>query len=299
MGRLSRLAQPSASMEPRSIERGETRGRHAAPALLPGFNGATFNRTWRGEDRSKAHASYYWLQWSHVQSNVESKRTRARRNSARLLQWSHVQSNVERLDGRLPPQRDPRASMEPRSIERGETLPDPPALPERPRLQWSHVQSNVESRSHARSRSASPWLQWSHVQSNVESCLPGKRPWQSVRLQWSHVQSNVERLPQAVHGELASEASMEPRSIERGESRWLGCFGSSYCFNGATFNRTWRGGGKDATGRLEAASMEPRSIERGELGVPMHAWTQPQRFNGATFNRTWRAGRTAATWPSC
>ncbi len=63
-------------------------------------------------------------------------------------------------------------------------------------------------------------------------------------LQWSHVQSNVER--PAAHSRLPAldqPASMEPRSIERGEER------PAIAHRGA-----------------EPASMEPRSIERGETG---------------------------------
>ncbi len=58
---------------------------------------------------------------------------------------------------------------------------------------------------------------------------------------------------------------MEPRSIERGEKdgrrQWKE---SRNCFNGATFNRTWREAGSRDQIPITGASMEPRSIERGE-----------------------------------
>ncbi len=139
--------------------------------------------------------------------------------SALRLQWSHVQSNVERSPGRAARSGRYRpASMEPRSIERGEAR-SVPLDPFHPPLQWSHVQSNVESSGEANYCWVNRYkLQWSHVQSNVESL---------------HLVDPVDL--------LLVRASMEPRSIERGEfSSAAKAISSRSSFNGATFNRTWR-----------------------------------------------------------
>ncbi len=61
----------SASMEPRSFERGESAFRRLQMLRKPRFNGATFFRTWRVHNGAKAIGISALLQWSHVLSNVE------------------------------------------------------------------------------------------------------------------------------------------------------------------------------------------------------------------------------------
>src|SRR6266540_4166129 len=83
-------------------------------------------------------------------------------------------------------------------------------------------------------------------------------------LQWSHAQSNVET---PARGDLRRRqgASMEPRSVERGnDSRASG------------------------PGRDPTASMEPRSVERGNPPVGRGAGGGEFSFNGATLSRTWK-----------
>ncbi len=185
-------------MEPRSIERGETSLSTHSGTSPKSFNGATFNRTWRGQQQ---RGLWTWasatLQWSHVQSNVESLTTNAARGSRLSLQWSHVQSNVERNSRHYPGNNAPGfngatfnrtwrdesalhqlsaagASMEPRSIERGEAA----SLHGHPLAEGA----SMEPRSIERG----------------EECASIAPPMS------------------------ASVASMEPRSIERGESVcWL------------------------------------------------------------------------------
>ncbi len=114
-------SRKSASMEPRSVERGNTAtqsSQHRArqelqwshaqsnvettlverlrPQRMSSFNGATLSRTWKRESLTQSRISATMLQWSHAQSNVETMRRDRQRRSTRT-----------------------RASMEPRSVERG------------------------------------------------------------------------------------------------------------------------------------------------------------------------------------
>ncbi len=111
-------------------------------------------------------------------------------------------------------------------------------------------------------------------------------------LQWSHAQPNVEteteRSLEVVPD--AEDASMEPRSAERGNSgeSWR-AIARSTGFNGATLSRTWkRSRSAVASSVPAAASMEPRSAERGndvaESAASVSCWS----FNGATLSRTWK-----------
>src|SRR5262245_15420279 len=91
------------------------------------------------------HLNQYLLQWSHAQSNVET-RPAARRSH--LLDLASMEPrSVERGNDfvLIAKSQLPVASMEPRSVERG----NPPSLDPEPelaaRLQWSHAQSNVET----------------------------------------------------------------------------------------------------------------------------------------------------------
>ncbi len=65
------------------------------------------------------------------------------------LQWSHVHSNVETRRSRARDSRARRASMEPRSFKRG-NVGGNGFVEFELELQWSHVHSNVETRGHSR-----------------------------------------------------------------------------------------------------------------------------------------------------
>ncbi len=162
----------AASMEPRSVERGNSAARSCARRM----RGASMEprSVERGNvaDRTQIDRPAAALQWSHAQSNVETQshcdriasdadrfngatlsRTWKHQSSDyasrtdRWLQWSHAQSNVE-TGG---------ANRRPQLI--------------RSALQWSHAQSNVETADESARRVAAEVLQWSHAQSNVETSI--------------------------------------------------------------------------------------------------------------------------------
>ncbi len=85
-------------------------------------------------------------------------------------------------------------------------------------------------------------------------------------LQWSHVQSNVESPPLE---------SQEPQSAG--------------CFNGATFNRTWRAGREQAASKIRDARLQWSHVQSNvERRIQQARIPSQLCFNGATFNRTWR-----------
>ena len=131
-------------MEPRSIERG---------------NAA---RVFTSKSRPV-------LQWSHAQLSVETFTYPHGQHAYNQLQWSHAQLSVETCLWVALQVGDCRASMEPRSIERGNTHAIARAA-DLFALQWSHAQLSVETHSRAGSlihrRDA---LQWSHAQLSVET----------------------------------------------------------------------------------------------------------------------------------
>ncbi len=94
--RIGEGAEKSASMEPRSAERGNFKSGANACASSRRFNGATLSRTWKRSCSAISGGILASLQWSHAQPNVE---TGAGRQGARVC--------------------NSRASMEPRSAERG------------------------------------------------------------------------------------------------------------------------------------------------------------------------------------
>ncbi len=109
-----------------------------------GFNGATFNRTWRAAGSPSISRTLQSLQWSHVQSNVESSTT-----------CLILRSGLPCFNGatfnrtwRVPVQYVPRAVPDGfngatfNRTWRGGRLNDAPL--QLSTLQWSHVQSNVE-----------------------------------------------------------------------------------------------------------------------------------------------------------
>ena len=88
-----------ASMEPRSLERGNSSTARELKSDYSRFNGATFTRTWKRRPALAATCECgRRLQWSHVHSNVETQRRAIPTSLMRMLQWSHVHSNVETCD---------------------------------------------------------------------------------------------------------------------------------------------------------------------------------------------------------
>src|SRR5882672_4936044 len=92
-----------------------------------GFNGATLSRTWKLERDLEGETGLRVLQWSHAQSNVETRQIGNNLGQRIGLQWSHAQSNVETWKGRRDrPASRISASMEPRSVERGNSAQSKP-----------------------------------------------------------------------------------------------------------------------------------------------------------------------------
>ncbi len=107
-----------ASMEPRSAERGNKPFAIGFSRHLQRFNGATLSRTWKPVLRYSP-VSGNALQWSHAQPNVETSSGIADSSVQPGLQWSHAQPNVETRGMTYLNSAKKRASMEPRSAERG------------------------------------------------------------------------------------------------------------------------------------------------------------------------------------
>ncbi len=135
-------------------------------------------------------------------------------------------------------------------------------------------------------------LQWSHVQSNVE------RPWDACddvpkdyRFNGATFNRTWRGCQSGAVSSKRSRASMEPRSIERGERCVCKFCQSGYALQWSHVqSNVERVPGPLSRPLLEVASMEPRSIERGEGLSCLIYFRRLRRFNGATFNRTWRVG---------
>ena len=110
-----------------------------------GFNGATSNQTWKL--LILCPASSHHSGFNGATSNQTWKRQTRRRENLRLagLQWSHVQSDVETSQRATRPNDTQLASMEPRPIRRGNNIRRLSRRIHRWWLQWSHVQSDVET----------------------------------------------------------------------------------------------------------------------------------------------------------
>ncbi len=88
-------------------------------AAVVGFNGATLSRTWKHERRLADIREINRLQWGHAQPNVETARRDARPDAA--IRASMGPRSAERGNGWLTENEDGGtiASMGPRSAERG------------------------------------------------------------------------------------------------------------------------------------------------------------------------------------
>src|SRR5258706_223157 len=109
------------------------------------------------------------------------------------------------------------ASMEPRSDERGRS----PMM----MVSSTHLVASMEPRSDERGRrdcnsscNAIRRLQWSPVRVNAEGHQAEILPAFTLRLQWSRVRMNAEGPPQEQRRRRGQQASMEPRSDERGRA---------------------------------------------------------------------------------
>ena len=156
------------------------------------------------------------------------------------------------------------ASMEPRSLERGNLANRRVQYSASSRLQWSRVLSNAETRERETHGSPRERFNGAAFSRTRKPDIPHPCQLGLCRLQWSRVLSNAET--HAKH-ELKAHilmASMEPRSLERGNHSCPSVSVSAAgCFNGAAFSRTRNMGLPDARPVPSQASMEPRSLERG------------------------------------
>ncbi len=278
-------------MEPRSFERGEVAIIPHEDFGQPRFNGATFFRTWR------------------VLRKRQCLNLFARFNGATFFRtWRDIRRCCRYgcLD---------RASMEPRSFERGELSKDANYHANDPSFNGATFFRTWRGWRSPGLASTTIMLQWSHVLSNVERIVKEVKENEDKSSFNGATFFRTWRGPGAGYRPAGRVwASMEPRSFERGERYWRRERPASRpSFNGATFFRTWRGWrpGNRHCGRCELqwshvlsnveridrvtccfpllpASMEPRSFERGESTARIIPSPVLTSFNGATFFRTWR-----------
>ena len=148
---------------------------------------------------------------------------------------SHERGNERKQH---PHTSDARASMGPRSHERG-NVPEPPKpTPKTKTLQWGRVLMNAETKLTVPWQSFIRVLQWGRVLMNAETSLAEdshRGPRDASMGPRSHERGNVEKVRE-VHA-FFQEASMGPRSHERGNrSKTLPRRRRSGCFNGAAFS---------------------------------------------------------------
>ena len=206
-----------ASMEPRSLERGNPPARSTSPGRTTRFNGATFTRTWKrkggccgwGAVEDRFNGATFTRTWKLKRGDLRAclcksfngaTFTRTWKPSLILpmvtvriwLQWSHVHSNVETSRGSHSPHCLKKASMEPRSLERG----NPPRLASLVELK---VVASMEPRSLERGNCVATRTSWRLSDASMEP-------------------RSLERgnLPERLSRDLRAPASMEPRSLERG-----------------------------------------------------------------------------------
>ncbi len=157
-----------ASMEPRSIERGKA---SICAVVKPSFSASMEPRSIeRGKYARTWHSLLgVALQWSRDQLNAESRCRRWGRTRRLMLQWSRDQLNAESCQRVRYWDRASTASMEPRSIERGKPSGSCGTWRVNDRLQWSRDQLNAERGDDQRREAGSRKLQWSRDQLNAES----------------------------------------------------------------------------------------------------------------------------------
>ncbi len=207
--------------------------------------------------------------------------------------------------------------MGPRSFERGDTHLNSSESCSPVQLQWGRVLSNAEISTGRCQRGPVMRLQWGRVLSNAEIMVDPTGEYNFIKLQWGRVLSNAEIDAETLHdakeeglqwGRVLSnaeiqtptkasdqrkDASMGPRSFERGDTPPSESLPTSpTCFNGAAFFRTRRSAVAPHSVQPGAdASMGPRSFERGDPA----ARSSTRRFPRASMGpRSFERGDSAA-----
>ena len=219
-------------------------------------------------------------------------------------------------------QRWVRASMEPPSLDGGDSGQSEPVDTGSARLQWSRRLSTAETPGAGRASCAGMGFNGAAVSRRRRPA--GDRRWLATRtsLQWSRRLSTAEtpRTIDAYRGpasasfngaavsrrrrrsrvrELNSQhvaASMEPPSLDGGDLGSLDVVPRHACavsFNGAAVSRRRRHAERLGPRRAWLdASMEPPSLDGGDIAIPSRKGDHRARFNGAAVSRRRRhAGR--------
>ena len=108
-----------ASMGPRSIERGNCARRPNKWPNKSGFNGAALNRARKLGELGEHGGKRSLLQWGRAQSSAEMRPRWATSQGNSALQWGRAQSSAEMAAMGEVLRSHGKASMGPRSIERG------------------------------------------------------------------------------------------------------------------------------------------------------------------------------------
>ena len=229
-------------MEPRPHERGNPSSARRWRRSPSSFNGATSSRTWKLLRELLNYETNESLQWSHVLTNVETRRV----------------AGLD--DGQALP------SMEPRPHERGNHSHPCKETETSPWLQWSHVLTNVETYSLHVTRSTMASRFNGATSSRTWKRGHGLHPRHRLDGFNGATSSRTWKLHGGRGHEVARHhASMEPRPHERGNLRLVThLFLLVASFNGATSSRTWKLRARsERYGGMKFASMEPRPHERG------------------------------------
>src|SRR5258706_11659 len=103
-------------------------------------------------------------------------------------------------------------------------------------LQWSRVRMNAEGTPGTAGDASITLLQWSRVRMNAEGAASIHAGIDSTSLQWSRVRMNAKGPPKEQRRRRGQQASMEPRSDERGRATCGGWLRRALRgFNGAAF----------------------------------------------------------------
>ena len=146
------------------------------------FNGAAFSRTRKCGSRGNGDAMNDRLQWGRVLANAEITLMAPIQKMRSRLQWGRVLANAEIIALSTPTPSVGRASMGPRSRERGNVSAVSPYPTGYALLQWGRVLANAEITflvagydTYCRS------LQWGRVLANAEITIRvrGSRIWSS------------------------------------------------------------------------------------------------------------------------
>ena len=183
----------TASMGPRLVERGKSRGaKGSAPQIGNASMGPRLVERGKAQDQAFAQ-SYRALQWGRAWSSAESLRLGLGVVDDDVLQWGRAWSSAER------PGRN-------RSIAR------------EPMLQWGRARSSAESRSSMLPPVHNSVLQWGRAWLSAERAQRRRGDVPIGRLQWGRAWLSAESHRAWLAGSGSSRASMGPRLVERGKS---------------------------------------------------------------------------------